>query len=677
MTLLTATRQRLRGRRRRQQALTIAMLTAFLTALTVAAPRASASPPRPADLRVVGGDRWHADNRFSLTWISPPLSDPPLARTHYRIRDPQGKTIATSFVYRTEGGVGSLAVPKIPGVYGAEVWFENTAGEQGPVAVTSLRFDHTRPAAVELGSVPHWIGRTAFPLHVRIGHPPGTEPPAGIRGYAVAIDDSRGGIPCAAGDRCTDAETTLRGGIADDQLAIPVLPEGTHYLHAVAVSGSGMKSTTSAHATLRVDLSDPVTQLAGAPPVWTNRAVYLTATATDSASGMAVGGGQSAFTAIRIDRGTPAVTPGPSTEARVISEGVHEIEYYARDAAGNVDDGALSNGIPNRLPRTTWVRIDRSPPALAFANSEDSRDPDLLRASIGDGLSGADPSRGWIGVRRVQSGDGFQRLPRAPSANGELRARWDSDSYPIGDYEFQATGYDKAGNASATTRRRNGGAMILANPLKASTALVARFDDRPSERIVPYGRGIRLSGRLTTGIHSPLGGMPVRIVERFATGRGPAVRVSTVKTEPGGTYSVRLAPGPSREVAASFAGNPTLSRSTSKPLQLEVRSALRLRASSDVAKIGGAPLVFRGRVLPPEAIPEEGKTVELQFRLPGLPWSEFRTIQTDRHGRFRYAYRFSDDDSRGARFQFRAYAPTQDDWPYEPGGSRPVIVRGI
>jgi len=88
--------------------------------------------------------------------------------------------------------------------------------------------------------------------------------------------------------------------------------------------------------------------------------------------------------------------------------------------------------------------------------------------------------------------------------------------------------------------------------------------------------------------------------------------------------------------------------------------------------------VFRGRVAAaPGTIPTEGKSVQLQFRLPGLPWAEFRTVQTDRAGRFRYAYRFSDDDSRGARFQFRAFVPAEDNWPYEPGGSRPVIVRGI
>jgi hypothetical protein len=76
-------------------------------------------------------------------------------------------------------------------------------------------------------------------------------------------------------------------------------------------------------------------------------------------------------------------------------------------------------------------------------------------------------------------------------------------------------------------------------------------------------------------------------------------------------------------------------------------------------------------------IPADGKALSLQFRLPGVPWTEFRTVRTDPHGRFRYAYRFTDDDSRGARFQFRAYAPGQSDWPYEPGSSWPVAVLGI
>jgi hypothetical protein len=203
------------------------------------------------------------------------------------------------------------------------------------------------------------------------------------------------------------------------------------------------------------------------------------------------------------------------------------------------------------------------------------------------------------------------------------------------------------------------------------------FGRRPAERLVPYGRGTLFSGRLTAGRQAPLGQMPVQIVERFGAGLDPAERVSTLTTSPDGAFSIRLAPGPSREVSVAFAGTPTLARSAARPVRLGVRSGVRLRVSSTVATVGGRPLVFRGRVLGGlGAIPPGGRSVQLQFRLPGLPWSEFRTVQTDRHGRFGYAYRFSDDDSRGARFQFRAYVPAQSGWPYEPGGSGPVAVRG-
>jgi hypothetical protein len=679
VTLQPARTQRLRCRLRpaRRGFAALAALAELAALPLLAAPAASASPPRPADLRVVGGDHWHADDAFSLAWTAPPASNPPLAWTRYTVRDPQGSTIAAGQTHGIEDGIGALAVPRVPGIYSAEVWFEDTAGGQGPAAVTSLRFDDTRPAAVEPGPVPEWIGRTAFPLRVRIGHPPGAEPLAGIRGYAATIDANPSGVPCAASDRCTDAETALRGGIEDDRLEIAMLPEGTVYLHAVAVSGSGMKSAGSGHVALHVDLTDPVTRLVGASAGWANRPVSLFAQATDDASGMQPGPGAPApFVAIRVDGGAPEIGIGGSAAARVIEEGVHRIEYYARDGAGNVDDGATVNGIGNAAPRTTLVRIDRTPPAVAFDNSQQPDEPDLLRAAVDDRLSGADPTRGWIGVRVAGSRDGFRRLPRPPGPRGELRGHWDSDSYPRGDYEFQATGYDLAGNATVTTRRRNGAPMILSNPLKATTALSARLGRGPKELTIPFGQGVHVAGRLTTGIRTPLEGMPVRIVERFAAGARPSVRVSTVETDSGGGYSLRLAPGPSREITASFPGGETLGRSLSAALSVAVRSAVRLRASSGVAEVGGPPLIFRGRVSPPQAIGEKGESVQLQFRLPGLDWSEFRTIQTDRRGRFRYAYRFSDDDSRGARFQFRAYVPAQDDWPYEPGGSRPVVVRG-
>jgi hypothetical protein len=655
-----------------------AFLAALLASLVCAAAPAAAAPPRPLDLRVAGGEEaWHPDNVFQLDWTTPP-SATPIAAVRYRLRDPLGASVREAVLFAGAESIGDLGVPDLPGVYTVEVWLEDVAGAQGPAATALLRFDDTPPAAIDPPAVPSWIGRTAFPVRLRLGHPAGPAPPAGIRGYAIAIDAVLGGEPCAAPDRCTETETSLRGGTEEDTIAIAVLPEGTSYLHAVAVSGSGIRSRHSAQAVLRVDTTDPTTRLAGVPAGWTRHPVRLRASASDAGSGMSPSGqGPPPFTAIRVDGGAPTVAAGAAVEETLIEEGAHRIAYYARDAAGNVDDGASSNGIANRQPRSAVVRIDRHPPSVAFVNAQDPQDPELLRVRVADSLSGADLGRGWIGVRRVGSGDPFARLPAAPPASGELRARWDSDSHPAGPYEFTATGFDRAGGSATTRRRLDGTPMVLSSPLKAPTALALRFaHGPPGERTVHGGRGARVGGRLT-GADAGLAGMPVQVVERFAAGADPATRTTTVWTDPDGAFALRLGAGPSREVSASFAGRPALARSASPTLRLRVRAAVSLRTSARAAAVGGAALVFRGRVgAPPGQIPSGGKSVQLQFRLPGLGWTEFRTVQTDGRGRFRYAYRFSDDDSRGVRFLFRAHAPAQDGWPYESGSSRPVVVRG-
>lgn len=637
---------------------------------------ASASPPQPTNLHVVGGsDTWHADNHFELQWTNPPSGGSPLVTTHYRVRSPQGNEIKAGEIAWLSDGVAALTLPKVPGSYSAEIWLEDAAGVQGPAATTPLRFDNTRPEATTPGAVTGWIGRTSFPLHIHLGHPLGPLPISGIRGYAVAIDGEPTSSPCVAADRCTDAETTLRGGITGDTVEIAELREGTHYLHAVAVSGSGMKSATSGHTLLRVDNTDPVTQLVGAPNGWTDRALRLSANATDAGSGMTPIGSREAFTAIQVDGGPPTISAGSSVTTSVIDEGAHRIAYYARDAAGNTNEGAA--GSASHRPNMAWVRIDRTPPRASFANSQDPADPDLIRVRIADSLSGPDSARGRISLRRAGSGDRFETLAPLTAQVGELRARWNSDTYPAGEYEFRAIAYDLAGNSVTATRRQNGEPMVLSNPLKTPTTLRTAFHQRGLERTVPFGRRVLLSGRLIAGRDTALPGMPLRVIERFAPGTHVAPVVTTAVTGPGGSFSVRTGPGPSRTIEVAFEGSPTLSRARGSSLDLRVRSRVRLSASAAVARVGGAPLIFKGRLLTqPGTTSANGRAVQLQFRLPGLPWSEFRTVQTDARGRFRYAYRFSDDDSRGARFQFRAYAPAQEDWPYEPAGSRPILVRG-
>ncbi|HEX8690455.1 MAG TPA: hypothetical protein VF729_09470 [Solirubrobacterales bacterium] len=651
---------------------TVAIAAAAL--LGLGAP-AEAAPPAPVDLQVEGGEEtWHSKRRFRLVWRNP---TPAIAAVHYRVLDPAGSVaVATTRLDGAATSIEGLEVPAEPGAYTAQVWLEDSPGYVGPAAEAKLRFDDARPGDVEPTASAAWIGRASFPLTVRIGHPEGDPPLSGIGGYAISLAPPPGQHPCQAARRCSGAEIDLAGGVGDDAYRIADLPEGTHHLQAVAVSGSGMASRTAGLAVLRVDKTGPEVTLRGTPRKWVDHPVTLNAIATDDGSGMVAAGGTTPFTAIAIDQGAPKVAAGSSVDATVIDDGVHRVAYYARDLAGNVDDGSESNGVANAAPPIALVRIDRQPPKVSFVNSQDPAELELIRVPIDDSLSGPDPTRGWIGVRRADSGDRFVPLPSgSPTHDGELRAHWDSDAYPAGEYEFRAVAYDAAGNETATMQRADGKPMRLSSPLKATTALRASFPAGRHATEAGPGRKTLFTGRLTTAADTPLSGMPVKIAERSPLSGAPA-RLSTVITGPGGAFAIRLEPGPTREIVARFEGTPTLTRSASSPLRLAVRSAVSLRASAPAARIGGAPIVFKGRLAAAGKVSAHGKSVQLQFRLPGLRWAEFRTVQTDRRGRFRYAYRFSDDDSRGVVFQFRAYAPAQANWPYEPGGSRPVTVRG-
>jgi uncharacterized Zn-binding protein involved in type VI secretion len=628
---------------------------------------------QPLNLSVDGGEEsWHAQRLFALRWSNPAG---PIAAVHYRVLDPSGHVaVEETTLDWPATAIQHLSVPPAPGAYTAEVWLEDGGGVEGTPATAKLRFDNGRPGQIEPSPAPTWIGRTAFPYTLHLGHPVGQPPLSGIRGYAASIDGLPDGSLCLTAGTCGASETELQGGSIDDALTIAELPEGTSYLHAVAVSGSGTRSAASANTALHVDKTDPVTLLAGNPDGWSNRPLTLTASAADGASGMVAStGGIEPFTAIRIDGGAPARADGDEVSATAIASGVHSVAYYARDTAGNVADGGVSNGQANHAPAVVLVRIDREPPQVAFAGAQDPLDPERIEVRAWDPLSGLDPARGSIGVRAVGSGERFVELPTERSGS-LLNARWDSEAYPPGEYEFRAIAYDAAGNSASSSSKGDGSPMRLSSPLKVATKLLSGF----RSRIVRYGRGASFRGRLVAGRNAPLAGMPVRVIERFDPGAVPQERVSTVRTGAGGAFSIHLAPGPSRDLIAVAPPTATLRGAGTKPLRLGVRNGVRIRVSSAVARIGGQPVVFRGGVAANGAtIPAEGKTVQLQFRLAGGPWSEFRTIRTDPHGHFRYAYRFADDDSRGERFQFRAYAPAQAGWPFEPAGSLPVQVLGV
>jgi hypothetical protein len=675
------------------------LLLALVLACALPATAGATEPMRIENLQVEGGEAsWHASNLFNLDWTQVP--GPPLLPNAvlYRVFDSEGHLVRGP-VRNTEDRdlIDALEVPEVPGVYTVEVWLEDSEGRAGPASRATLRFDNTVPPPPDPRAPVGWIAGRESAL-LQIGHPAGPLPPSGIRGYAISLDSGGGSFPCAHPAWCSVAETDLPQGIGDDTIALGTLPEGETYARVVAVSGSGVVSPLTS-AVFRSDATLPRLSLQGVPPGWSSGPVRLTVFAADELSGMAPAGLTGPFTAIALDGAPPAVAGSESVSTWISGSGTHHVAYFARDAAGNVADGAPGAA----LPETTDVRIDEDPPQVLFAAEQDPAEPERIEATVADSLSGPSPDRGSIRVREVGSHGRFEELPTR-MVSGRLVAHWESDDYPHGKYEFLATGYDRAGNGATGGDRAKGAKMVLVNPLKTSTELevgfgarqlvwhrcrhtrrgrrchrqtLDRFDLRPAERAIPFGHGVQFGGRLQNLSGAPLGGQEVAVTETFAPGSQPPRRMTVVRTRTDGTFSLQLAPGPSRSVSASFAGTRTLTRAGGRSVHLDVLASIRLRASAGSAKVGGAPIVFGGSVGQTGAAPlEEGLPVELQFRYPGAEWSGFRTVQTGPQGRFRYPYRFSDDDSRGVRFQFRAYAKGREGWPYEPAFSRPIAVTG-
>lgn len=634
----------------------------------VSAGAAETEPLRIANLRVWGGEAtWHARNFFRLNWDQVPGPPAYPRAVVYRLFDPQGNPIGppvrdTQRVQSIEG----LTVPAAPGAYSIEAWLEDAEGRAGPAARATLHFDDAVPPPPAPLAPDRWLSGHETAV-LEIGHPQGSLPLSGIRGYAVSLD---GSAPCAE-QICEETEIDLPGGVADGTLDLGTLPEGTTVARVVAVSGAGVASAV-ASAAFKVDASAPQLSLSGLSDGWSDGPVQLTALAVDPLSGMAADGPSGPFTAIAVDDSLPIRARGDRATTWALGSGVHTVTYFARDAVANGAEG----WVEEPMPATATVRIDEDPPRVAFASSQDPDEPERIEAIVSDPLSGPSSDRGSIGIRPAGTGVRFQPLPTRV-AGERLIAHWDSDAYPPGSYEFLATGFDVAGNSASGNERRGGGRMVLANPLKVPVRVESGFGRRQRlAQTVPFGRGARFGGRLVSSSGAPLAGFAVTVTESFAAGSRPALRTTAVRTGADGSFSLWLAPGPSRDVSASFAGTHTLTRASGRSARLAVRSSVRLHASAATAEVGGAPVVFSGRVERAGGERPRGLPIELQFRYPGTGWSEFRTVEADARGRFRYAYRFSDDDSRGIRFQFRAHVKGREGWPYGPGTSRPVSVTG-
>ena len=297
------------------------------------------------------------------------------------------------------------------------------------------------------------------------------------------------------------------------------------------------------------------TKLSGVPAGWTNRRCKLTATAATRSRGW-----------------RPTAAPGPSPRSGstaalpssrrrlgdrgVIATGAHSVAYYARDAGRQRRRRGRATAWPTRRRRPT-VRIDREPPEVAFANSQDPADPERIEARVADPLSGPDPR-----------GDRSRSAAPAPaSASTRCRPRRRAEGCaPAGtraptrpaSTSCEPSPTTSPATATVDTAAGNGAAMALSEPAEDRDAT---FGGRPRRRLrraarreVAYGgrRPLRPGPAERRPRRTPLAGVPVKIVERFAAGASRAGADHRRSTPaPAG-------PSPSARAPARAAGSPRL-----------------------------------------------------------------------------------------------------------------------
>ena len=244
----------------------------------------------------------------------------------------------------------------------------------------------------------------------------------------------------------------------------------------------------------------------------------------------------------------------------------------------------------------------------------------------------------------------------------------DTRAVPNGTHPLTLRVYDAATNERVVNVAN---AVDVRNEidLDGPATLAARFAGSTRATLTaPFSRRVSIRGQLTGA--SPLGRDGAQIDVLTQTDRRGAREVVTgrVRTRADGTFSYVLPRSqPSRAIRLAYRPHGP-GGAASPRLRLRVRAASNLRAS-----LRGRIIRFSGRVLS-RPLPQAGKRVMMEGRAPGFAWSVFRSLRTDRKGRFRGKYRLP-IRRPGVKLEVRAVIPTENGYPYLRYRTRAVRLR--
>ncbi|HSC20759.1 MAG TPA: hypothetical protein VLC07_03435 [Solirubrobacterales bacterium] len=486
-----------------------------------------------------------------------------------------------------------------------------------------------------------------------------------LRGSDSRSCDYSQRIPCPDGRGTIQIDTTEA-------------PEGSQPLVVVAEDAAGNRAESAA-VTARIDNAAPGAVSVGVGGgeawrnsndfdlAWSNPAEPDRAPITAAHYRLCRAGGSECSTADSNGEGIAAID-----DVKVPSPGEWELQLWREDAAGNQQPGNASQPVK--------LRFDPEPPQLGF-EAPSADDPTRIAVQVTDRISGL--SSGQVELSRAGSGT-WQVLPTSKEGD-HLVTRVDDAALPAGEYELRASASDQANNIGATDRRLDGQPMRLRLPLRTTTAMKAGVVEEHTvtrkgkkgkvrrtvlePRIkVPFGRRVRLGGRLVNGAGHPLADAKVLVYSQPV--EGSEELEDAVMTDSDGRFVYGVEARSSERFRFVYEGTATI-------LPVEDDATLLVKASSTFSVkpkhvLNGESVTFGGRVKG-RPLPEAGKLVELQVELTN-EWQTFRTARTDPQGSWRIPYSFRRTCGE-QHFHFRVHLPGEAGYPLEPGNSRALTVR--
>ena len=632
------------------------------------------APDAPIGIQVDGGSDWRSVNNFDLDWSNPPGQYSRISGAVYSIYDDRDFLVQGPI--RVDGvGIDELSSVHVPGSgsFRIAVRLLDEAGNLGQPTSSVLKFDDGRPGNVAPENAPGWISSDELPLRQTIERAaPGG--PSGVEGYAMSISRDGGENPCPTGT-CDQDQLAVAGGQDQRTVVVPDLSEGTHWISTVAASGARLASEEPKSVAVHVDKTDPVISLEGAPGKWVNHPVTLVARAVDESSGMTPGPGGDPVTVIEPVDQSPYTSPGPHARFTIANEGVTVVKYWARDLAGNANDGGIApDGDRHRPPGSVIVKIDSDAPEAQFLETHDRSDPELVKAEVHDRDSGVKDAR--IAYRRVGSPGGFTYLD-SQIEGGQVFARLPSDDLEKGSYELKIDSTDWAGNSATSMVNSSGGPMVISVPLKEQVSLtagiIAKKGIKGEIKLLPDSSAT-VVGTLVTKQGKPVPRVALKVTESFASGSRRSTRTTTIRTDGSGAYRLELGKGPIREVDVNFDGSATLSSASSRTLSVRTYDKTTLSIRPKVIRNGGS-VKMTGLVWGPGRLAGAGgKLLAVQYYDPSrAKWRPAEVIRANRKGRFSYRYRFR-TITFAQKIIFRASSLPEAGWPFLPSTSRPKSV---